>query len=297
MKAFSFLHKDGSTRIGIEYHDEFYDFSQAWTLYKDLKNKGKGPELSFLQVMVEADFFHLETFQEVIFELRKVRPIDDLKLKPPVVFLPPVGRPQKILCIGRNYKEHAEELGNKVPEEPLFFSKAPSSILAHESKISLPTNVGRVDHEGEIALVISKKASHIPEKNAFDYIAGFSLINDVTAREMQKKDTAAGRPWFRSKSFDTFCPFGPFLVPKQTINDPNDLNISVKVNGELKQQSSTLKMVFGFAEIVSYLSKFCTLEPGDIIATGTPAGVGAIKAGDTVEVSVHEIGTLINQVE
>ncbi len=297
MKAFSFLHKDGLTRIGIEYNDAFYDFSQAWELYKHLKNKGQGPELNFLQVMVEADFFHLNTFQELISDLEKVRPLDDLKIKPPIIFLPPVGRPQKILCIGRNYKEHAEELGNKVPEEPLFFSKAPSSIIGHESKIMLPADAGRVDHEGEIALVISKKASHISEKKAFDYIAGFSLINDVTAREMKKRDTDAGRPWFRSKSFDTFCPFGPFLVPKQKINDPNDLNISVKVNGELKQQNSTSKMIFGFAELVSYLSKFCTLEPGDVIATGTPAGVGAIKAGDTVEVSVHEIGTLINQVE
>ncbi len=297
MKAFSFQHRDGSTRIGIEYQDELYDFTQAWELYKQLKNQGKGPGLNFLQVMVETDFFNLDSLQEVIFAFREVRPIDDLKLKPPVIFLPPIGRPQKILCIGRNYKEHADELGNKVPEEPLFFSKAPSSIVAHESKIVLPRDVGRVDFEGEIALVISKKANRVSEKNALDYVAGFSLINDVTAREMQKKDTAAGRPWFRSKSFDTFCPFGPFLMPKQAISNISDLEIFVKVNGKMKQQSSTSKMVFGFVEIISYLSRFCTLEPGDVIATGTPAGVGAIKAGDSVEVSVHEFGTLINQVE
>jgi len=166
MKAFSFLHKTGVPRIGIEYQGDLYDFSQAWEIYKQLKNQGKGPELSFLQVMVEADFFHLDTFQEVIFALREVRPIDDLKVKQPVVFLPPVGRPQKILCIGRNYSEHASELGNEVPEEPLFFSKAPSSIIPHEGKIVLPKNVGRVDYEGEIAIVISKRASRISEKSA-----------------------------------------------------------------------------------------------------------------------------------
>lgn len=297
MKAFSFTAEKGVPQIGIEYKQEFYNFSLAWEFYKKLKNKGQGPELNFLQVMVEVDFFHLDTFQEVIFALQKVRPMDDLKLKPPYNFLPPVGRPQKILCVGRNYRGHAEELGNAVPEEPIFFCKAPSAMIAHEERIHIPPDTGRVDFEGELALVVGKQGHRIKEKDALDYIAGFSLLNDVTARDTQKKDQKSGRPWFRSKSFDTFCPFGPFLLPKEAIHDFDDLDLLVRLNGDVRQTASSSDMIFSFAEIISYISKYCTLVPGDVIATGTPPGVGELRSGDTVEVEVVEIGTLRNSVE
>ncbi len=296
MKAFSFTTDKGQSQIGIEYKGAFYNFSLAWELYKNLKNKGQGPKLDFLQIMVEADFFHLETLQEVMFALQEVRPIDDLKLKDGYVFEPPVGRPQKILCIGRNYQEHAEELNNPVPDEPLFFSKSPSSLTAHDTPIRLPAGIGDVHFEGELAVVISRQGQNIPKSQALDHIAGFSLLNDVTAREMQRRDQQAGRPWFRSKSFDTFCPFGPVLVPKDAIHDFGALELKVSVNGDLRQQGAASRMLFGISELVSYLSRFCTLEPADIIATGTPSGVGPLQAGDRVEVEVAEIGKLCNQV-
>lgn len=297
MKACSFVADDGQTQIGVEYQGQLYNFSLAWEIYKSLKNRGQGPNLGFLQVMVEADFFHSDTFQEVINALDEVRPLDDLKLPGTVQFLPPIGRPQKIIGIGRNYREHAEELGNEVPEEPVFFAKAVSSLIGHKQEIKLPLSVGRVDHEGELAIIVGKHGENIPKAAAIEHIAGYGILNDVTAREIQRADQRSGLPWFRSKSFDTFCPFGPFIVPKDIIPDAQDLKLIVKVNGEVRQQASTSQLLFGPAEIISHLSKFCTLEPGDVIATGTPSGVGPLLSGDEVEVEISEIGCLKNSVK
>lgn len=297
MKAFSFATDKGHSQIGVEYRGDLYNFSLAWELYKQLKNRGQGPELSFLQIMVEADFFHFDTFQEVLLDLQQVRPIDDLKLKPPIQFLPPIRRPQKVICVGRNYREHADELNNPVPDEPIFFSKAPSAVIPHEANILLPADIGRVDYEGELAVVIGKRGRDISRNSAFEHVAGFSLINDVTARDMQKGDQKAGRPWFRSKSFDTFCPFGPFLVPRDTIHDFRALKLTVRVNGQVRQQASTSQMVFDIPELISVISSYCTLESGDVIATGTPSGVGPLSRGDVVEIEVTEIGILKNAVE
>lgn len=297
MKTFSFKTDKGILQIGVEFEDAFYNFSQAWELYKEIKNNGRGPRLSFLQVMVEADFFRLETLQEVLITLKEVRPLSDLELTSTYTFEPPIGRPQKILCIGRNYKEHAAELGNEIPEEPLFFSKAPSAIIPHHGVIRIPGEVGRVDHEGELVVVIGKQAHNVSQSKAMDFVAGFSILNDVTARELQKSDIKGGKPWFRSKSFDTFCPFGPFLIPKEAVQNYDNLELEVAVNGDRRQHASTSQMIFQIEEIVAYISKFCTLQPGDLIATGTPAGVGELHAGDIVECRISEIGSLNNRVE
>lgn len=297
MKAFSFITSKNQIQIGIEYKSELYNFSLAWELYKQLKSGGKGPGLSFLQLMVETDFFHSDTFFQVFNTLQQIRSLDDLKLKEKPTFAPPIDRPQKILGIGRNYKEHAEELGNEIPKEPLFFCKSPSALIAHEQVIQLPENIGRVDFEGELAIVMGKPAHNISESYAMDFIAGYTILNDVTARDLQRKDIEAGHPWFRAKSFDTFCPVGPFLVPKEEIKNPESLEIEVRVNGERRQQASVSQMIFSIPEIVAYLSRFVTLHPGDIIATGTPKGVGALKSGDVVECEIKSLGVLKNFVQ
>lgn len=297
MKAFSFKTDKGALQIGVEFENALYNFSWAWEIYKEIKNQGRGPSLNFLQVMVEADFFNLETFQEVLSTLKEVRPLSDLQLSGNFTFLPPINRPQKILCVGRSYKAHAEEFANEVPAEPIFFSKAPSALISHNESIRIPPGVGRVDFEGELAVVISKRAQQISESKAFDFIAGYSILNDVTARELQQSDFKEGRPWFRSKSFDTFCPFGPFLLAKDAIENYRDLEIEVTVNGARKQHASISEMIFSVEKIVAYISKFCTLQPGDVIATGTPAGVGQLNAGDSVECKISHIGTLKNTVE
>ncbi|HEX9654184.1 MAG TPA: fumarylacetoacetate hydrolase family protein [bacterium] len=297
IKAFSFTYENSGPKIGVEIDAQPYDFSLAWEIYKQLKNQGKGPRLDFLQLMVEADFFHSDTFEEVLAALKEIRPLDDLKIKKSYRFNPPIGRPQKILCMGRNYRAHAQELGNPVPEEPIFFSKSPSALLANNETIRLPKDVGSVDFEGEFALVMGKHAANVSKTKAFDLIAGFSILNDVTARELQKKDTKEGKPWFRAKSFDTFCPFGPYLIPKDAFSDYHQLQLQVRLNGEIKQQAGLSEMVFDLAEIVAYFSKHCTLEPGDVISTGTPSGVGPLHSGDSVECEITQIGTLKNAVE
>lgn len=296
MKVFSYATDKGLTQIGVEYKGDVYNFSLAWELYKQIKNKGRGPELNFLQVMVEADFFHPETFEEVFAELQQYRTLQDLKLQESVRFQPPIGRPQKILCVGRNFEEHAGELGNEVPEEPIFFSKSPSALIAHQDDIRIPPQVGRVDHEGELAVVIGKTVYRTSVAQAEEAITGYTILNDVTARDLQTADKKRAWPWFRSKSFDTFCPCGPYLIPKKSIKDHKQLTLEVKVNGERRQFADLASMIFDIPEIISHISNYCTLQPGDIIATGTPSGVGPLHPGDQVECTIEQLGTLENKV-
>jgi 2-keto-4-pentenoate hydratase/2-oxohepta-3-ene-1,7-dioic acid hydratase in catechol pathway len=293
-RAFAYLSRKNVPQVGVEWEGKFYNFTQAWEIFKQIKLNGKAPEIGFLQIMVELDLFHTETFDEVFNTLREYRPLNDLLLSPPFTWLAPIERPQKIIGIGRNYREHAKELGNEAPGEPVFFAKAPSSLLAHEQTVRLPSNLGAIHHEIELGVVIGKSASNITTDGALDFVAGYTIVNDVTARELQKKDIAAGLPWFRAKSFDTFCPIGPYLIPRESIADPQNLDIELRVNGEIRQQATTADMIFPVQELVSYVSRFCTLQPGDLIATGTPAGVGSIKSGEVMEGEIEGLGVLKN---
>jgi 2-keto-4-pentenoate hydratase/2-oxohepta-3-ene-1,7-dioic acid hydratase in catechol pathway len=203
--------------------------------------------------------------------------------------LPPV-TPSKIVCVGRNYREHAAELGNPMPSEPLLFLKAPSAVIAHGEPIELPEASERVEHEGELGLVIGRRCRRLSETDdPLAYVLGFTCLNDVTARDLQRKDVQ----FTRGKSFDTFCPVGPFVV---TGLDPSDLSVETRVNGEVRQSGRTSAMAFPVPYLIRYISHAMTLEPGDLIATGTPAGVGPLRDGDTVEVVLEGIGTLSNPV-
>jgi 2-keto-4-pentenoate hydratase/2-oxohepta-3-ene-1,7-dioic acid hydratase in catechol pathway len=296
-RAFACLNKKNFPQIGVEWNGERYNFSRAWEIFKQIKLDRTAPDLPFLQLMVELDLFHAETFDEVFTTLKEFRSLEDLRLKQDFRLQVPISRPQKILCIGRNYPEHAKELGNKpASAAPIFFGKSVSAMLAHEEPVRLPGEHGRVDHEVELALVIGKTAANIAPQYASEFIAGYTILNDITARELQKKDAAAGLPWFRAKSFDTFCPIGPFLIPAENVPNPQALNLQLKVNDEIRQKGSTADMIFPVTELVSYLSRFCTLQPGDIIATGTPSGVGPIQSGDTITASIEGFGELVNPV-
>jgi 2-keto-4-pentenoate hydratase/2-oxohepta-3-ene-1,7-dioic acid hydratase in catechol pathway len=203
--------------------------------------------------------------------------------------LPVPVRPTKILCVGRNYADHAAELGHDVPAEPLIFMKPPSSLIGAGEAIVLPAASERVDYEGELAVVIGRRCRNVSEADAMGVIAGYTILNDVTARDLQKKDGQ----WTRAKGFDTFAPCGPRLV---TDLDPTDLEIKTLVNGELKQHGRTSQFIFSIPRVIAYISGVMTLEEGDVISTGTPSGVGPLKPGDTVEVWVEGIGSLINPV-
>ena len=204
--------------------------------------------------------------------------------------MPDLTRPGKIVCIGRNYREHAKELGNEVPTEPLFFLKPSSSIIGDGEAIVLPPQSDRVEFEGEIGVVIGATLTRATEVEAERAVAGVLAVNDVTARDLQKKDSQ----WTRAKGFDTFCPLGPV---SPIAHDFANITVVTRVNGVEKQRASSSEMVFPIAKLLSYVSHVMTLEPGDIVATGTPSGVGQLSAGDVVEVELVGVSKVSNPVE
>ena len=202
--------------------------------------------------------------------------------------LPPV-TPSKIVCVGRNYRDHAKELGNEVPAEPLLFFKPPSSLLAPGGVVKMPSASSRVDFEGELAIVIGRRATKLsPDADWRSFIRGYTLANDVTARDLQKKDGQ----WTRAKGFDTFCPVGPWVSDE--IDPAAGLTIETRVNGELRQHASTTDFIFTIPQLLAYITAAITLEPGDLVLTGTPAGVGPLSPGDRVDVSIPALGVLSN---
>lgn len=198
--------------------------------------------------------------------------------------------PSKIVCVGRNYAAHAAELGNEVPKEPLIFLKPPSSLIGPGEPIILPKYSNKVEHEGELGLVVGKRAAHLSDgEDALSYLCGYTCVNDVTARDLQKADVQ----FTRAKGFDTFCPVGPYI---ETTLNPADVGVECRVNGAARQSARTSLMIYSVPFLVRWISRMMTLEPGDLIATGTPAGVGPLLVGDTVEVAVEGIGVLSNPV-
>ncbi|MHA1208023.1 MAG: fumarylacetoacetate hydrolase family protein [Candidatus Freyarchaeota archaeon] len=224
----------------------------------------------------------------VIYDLEKVR------LRAPIL------NPRKIVCLGLNYSDHAEEAGLKPPDRPILFSKPPTTIIGHEEPVVYPKISSKVDYEVELAVVIGRRGREIPEGKAYDYVAGYMVFNDVSARDIQFGDGQ----WFRGKSFDTFAPTGPCLALREQIPDPQNLKMQMRLNGEVMQDSSTKNMIFKIPYIVSFISDVMTLEPGDIIATGTPSGVGVyhkpaprlLRVGDVMEAYIEKIGVLRNPV-
>jgi len=213
----------------------------------------------------------------------------------------PLARPSKLVCIGLNYRDHAEETGAKIPAEPVIFMKSTTAIVGPNDDIIIPKNSQKTDWEVELAIVIGKKASYVDEADAMEYIAGYVLHNDVSEREFQME---RGGTWDKGKGCDTFAPLGPFLATKDELPDPNNVRLWLKVNGETMQNGTTANFVFQVAHLVSYTSQFMTLLPGDVISTGTPAGVGLgmkppvyLKPGDVVELGVEGLGESRQQVK
>lgn len=203
--------------------------------------------------------------------------------------LPLAVRPSKIVAVGQNYRAHAAEMGKPLPDEPLIFMKPPSALIAPGEAIERPSGYERVDFEGELAVVIGRRASRVSRDAALEYVGGYTCLNDVTVRDLQKKDGQ----WTRAKGFDTFCPVGPRVVPGL---DPSRLAIETRVNGAVRQQSNTADLIFDVPTLIAFISRVMTLEEGDLISTGTPSGVGNLVPGDVVEVEIEGIGVLKNPV-
>jgi 2-keto-4-pentenoate hydratase/2-oxohepta-3-ene-1,7-dioic acid hydratase in catechol pathway len=257
--------------------------------YGRVENRAGTPWIVDLAPAPEEDLaFHLAHNHAVAHSLDfeslgfEPTPLEAAELLPPV-------KPSKIICVGRNYRDHAKELGNEVPAEPLLFFKPPSSLLAPGGIVRMPAVSARVDFEGELALVVGRRASRLaPDADWRSYIRGYTLANDVTARDLQKKDGQ----WTRAKGFDTFCPVGPIVSDE--VDFDAGLTVETRVNGELRQHGSTLDFIFSVPELLTYITAAITLEPGDLLLTGTPSGVGPIQPGDRVEVSVSGLGVLAN---
>jgi 2-keto-4-pentenoate hydratase/2-oxohepta-3-ene-1,7-dioic acid hydratase in catechol pathway len=207
-----------------------------------------------------------------------------------VRWLPP-SSPSKIVCVGRNYVEHAKELGNEPPTEPLIFLKPPSALNVSGDPIVYPPICRRLDYEGELGIVIGRRARHVKKEEALQYVYGYTVVNDVTARDLQRKDGQ----WTRAKGFDTFCVVGPWVVPQQEV-DFRALRVRTTVEGQVRQEASVLDMIFSPDVIIAFITEVMTLEPGDLIATGTPSGIGPLEAGQTVRVEVSGIGGVENRV-
>lgn len=217
------------------------------------------------------------------YEKDSIYQIDNIKIKSPLT-------PSKIVCVGLNYRDHAAELNMDLPKEPVIFLKPPTSVIGHLDSIIYPHSSNQVDYEAEIGIVISKEARNVKSEVAAGFIGGYTAFNDVTARDLQQRDVQ----WTRAKSFDTFAPIGPCI---ETEMNPMKQNISLKLNNKIKQNSNTKNMIFDVYELVEFISHIMTLKPGDVIATGTPSGVGSMNVGDTVEVEIEGIGLLRNSVK
>jgi acylpyruvate hydrolase len=216
-----------------------------------------------------------------------------------VFFLPPIASPQKIICLGMNYRKHAQEMGREPPKYPTLFGKFAHTLIGHKNPIQLPEISDQVDYEAELAIVIGKAGKSIKGEDAFKHIAGYTILNDVSVRDFQNRTLQ----WLQGKNFDRSCPVGPYLVTKDEVPNPDALDIELRLNGTVMQHSNTSDFIFSVPETIEYISQIMTLEPGDIISTGTPSGVGVardpqvfLKAGDLVEIELQGVGRLENPV-
>jgi len=292
-KVARFLSPEGEIGTGLVLEDGgLLHLTRATLILKAAKGR-EFPPLREPEEFLEAGLLRPEFLAELEEFIRERGLLESL-LIPQFRLLAPIRRPQKIVCLGRNYEEHARESGAEPPKEPIIFPKAPSAIIGPEEPILIPEGIGRVDPEVELAFVIGRRAKSVKAERAADYIAGFTILNDVTARDMQSRDIAEAKPWFRSKSLDTFCPIGPWVVVG--LPPSPQLHIELRVNGEVRQSANTSEMIFKPPELLEFISRHMTLLPGDIVATGTPAGIAPIKPGDVVECEIEGIGLLRNPV-
>ena len=284
------------TYVALEAGGEWIDFTKAHQVHHLLAHGTPGPILNDLGRMFREGLVRSEHVEPVVSRLEEYALMERFGLAEAPLGLQP-HRPGKILCIGRNYSAHAAETGHEAPTQPVVFSKSPAACIGPGCPIRIRETYGRVDHEGELAVVIGKRAKDVRRENALDCVAGYTIVNDVTARDIQQQDIGKGLPWFLSKSMDSFCPMGPALLLTDALVEPLEADVEVWVNGELRQQSNTRRLIFDIPVLIAYMTQYITLEPGDIIATGTPEGIAPLVPGDQVEVTIPPIGTLSNPVE
>ena len=281
MRFFAF-DRDGERQLGVERGGVQHDVTRG-----AVRDFGKREILEFI-CADELDALIAAIGQETLL-------LEDIPAT--IHWLPPIPRPGKILAMVQNYRKHAAEFGNTAPAAPVWFSKLTSSLAGHKRPIMVPGWVdGRVDHEVELGVVIGRRVKELTT-GALGCVAGYTIINDVSARRVQKDDRENKHPWLRSKNFDTFTPMGPYFVPARYVPDPQNLRIVCRVNGEARQDATTADMIHNIESMIIEMSRWMTLEPGDVIASGTPEGVGNLADGDVCECEIEGLGVLRNPVE
>lgn len=295
MKLVTYYHHTEPV-LGLVVKDRVVDLRSA---YQQRSPDGPHPPKDML-TLIQGDLDSWETLRQTAAwaeanEVSESYPLSGVKLSMPIT------NPSKIICVGLNYMDHCVEQNIDVPKSPVLFVKFPSSLIGHEEPITWPGEISsQVDYEAELAVIIGREARNVSADRAYDYIAGYSILNDISARDVQFGD----QQWVRGKSFDTFCPMGPFIVTPDELGDPMNLPIKLRLNGETMQDSNTREMIFKLPYLIEFITKTCTLLPGDVISTGTPAGVGIfrepkvlLKPGDLLEVEIEGLGLLRNPVE
>jgi 2-keto-4-pentenoate hydratase/2-oxohepta-3-ene-1,7-dioic acid hydratase in catechol pathway len=298
MKVVQFRAQDYEA-VGYLENGTILDFSRAARMLNSLLPNANDDEYwpyFSLQAMIETEaLFKPEVFAAVREFVADHDLEEELRIEG-AQLLSPIARPSRIIALGLNYAAHAAETGKAPPEEPIFFLKASTAVIGPEEPVVYPDGIGRLDHEVELAAIVGKGGRNIPREKAAGHIAGYTILNDVTARDMQTRDMAASRPWFLSKSFDTFAPMGQCVTLPDEIKEPAELALSLRVNGEVRQQSNTRDLIFDIPELIHRLSRWVTLEAGDIISTGTPSGISPLSVGDVMEAEIERIGVLRNPV-
>jgi acylpyruvate hydrolase len=311
MRLATFRNDHGEARLGAVLNDSIVDLNAAYRAMLEHRGEPRAAELA--HALVPADMIGfldggdraIGAAREVLDQVSSMGPAGarERHLAYPaasVKLLAPVPSPRKLILVGLNYRDHAEETGNKIPEVPTLFSKYPNTVIAPGDPIKIPRVSSKIDYEGEYAFVIGKGGRDIPKNKALDHVVGYTVVNDVSCRDYQMR---TGQ-WMIGKTFDTFCPMGPYLVLKDEVPDPHNLELSTYLNGERVQHSNTKNLIFNTNDLIAYISECFTLEPGDVVSTGTPGGVGAarkpqlwMKAGDVVRVEISGLGVLENPLE
>lgn len=296
MKLISYRREDGSESVGVLRDDlgGAYDLLRAIDIFATLLDQCPPPVTDMFDLLVTGlvDVGLLSEVNEFVENHNLVEQL----IETDYTILPPIDRPGAIYALGRNYPAHARESGADVPEEPIVFGKAPTAVIGPDEPVIYKKWLTRVDPEAELAIVIGKGGSNIPESEAVSHIAGYTILNDVTARDLQKKDLGNAHPWLRSKGIDTFCPMGPNITLPDEIPQPVELDVELRVNGEVRQKDNTRSLTFSVPFLLSWISRYHTLYPGDVISTGTPEGMKPVVPGDVMEVYVERIGVLRNPV-
>jgi 2-keto-4-pentenoate hydratase/2-oxohepta-3-ene-1,7-dioic acid hydratase in catechol pathway len=282
--------------VGIEVDGVWINYGKAAAAYNLLERNMPMMPRSTIAMLLMRDEFSAAEFRAVSLFVKRHRLQQFLRVPRTASLRAPISHPGKIVALGLNYALHAAEGSFKVPKEPVIFMKAGSSVVGPGDTVRIPRGLGRMDHEVELAVVIGRRATNVPKRKAFDYVAGYTICNDVTARSIQTTDVNNRHPWFRSKSYDTFSPMGPWIVTPDEITPPVHLRLECRVNGKTRQKSNTRHLVFDIPTIIEFISRYITLDPGDVISTGTPEGIGPIKHGDTMVCRIEKIGELKNPV-